>query len=294
MLEKWLEISVDVPNEFVEPVCQIFSKYSNNKIAIIESPTKNYNLNLIKVKCWIDYSSSNTSLELIDISIKLINYLHPIGEIQKTVVNENMWNKQEFSSISVGKKLIITPNYRFNSYKGKIVIPLVPGLAFGTGHHPTTRMCLESLENHIDKNDSVLDFGSGSGILSIASFMLGASNVISMDIDEDSVKSTKRNISLAKIKGNSLILKSSLPNVNVPSSSQDIIVANISSEVIISLSNMLLDAVKPTGLIMVSGILDEKISDVITSFDNYGGQILNQKKINDWNLLEIKKNNDNA
>ena len=101
MLEKWLEISVDVPNEFVEPVCQIFSKYSNNKIAIIESPTKNYNLNLIKVKCWIDYSSSNTSLELIDISIKLINYLHPIGEIQKTVVNENMWNKQEFSSISI-------------------------------------------------------------------------------------------------------------------------------------------------------------------------------------------------
>ena len=151
-------------------------------------------------------------------------------------------------------------------------------------------MCLEALENHIDNEDSVLDLGSGSGILSIASFMLGASNVISMDIDEDSIKSTKRNISLAKIKGNSLILKSSLPNVNVPYSSQDIIVANISSVIIISLSKMLLDAVKPSGLVMVSGILDEKILDVIKSFENYGGQILNQKKINDWNLLEIKKN----
>ena len=290
MVEKWLEISIDAPNEYVEPVCQIFSKYSNNKIAIIESPIKNNDLNLINVKCWIDYSSSNTSLELIDISIKLINYLHPIGEIKKKLVDENMWNKQEFSSISIGKKLIITPNSRFNYDKDKIIIPLVPGLAFGTGHHPTTRMCLEALENHIDNEDSVLDLGSGSGILSIASFMLGASNVISMDIDEDSIKSTKRNISLAKIKGNSLILKSSLPNVNVPYSSQDIIVANISSEIIISLSKMLLDAVKPSGLVMVSGILDEKILDVIKSFENYGGQILNQKKINDWNLLEIKKN----
>ena len=61
MVEKWLEISIDAPNEYVEPVCQIFSKYSNNKIAIIESSIKNNDLNLINVKCWIDYSSSNTS-----------------------------------------------------------------------------------------------------------------------------------------------------------------------------------------------------------------------------------------
>ena len=291
MHEKWLEISVDVPNEFVEPICQIFSKYSNNKIAIIESPHKNDDLNLIKVKCWIDYHSSNSPLELIDISIKLINHLHPIGDIKKKIVDEHMWSKQEFSSISIGKKLVITPNSIFNYDKDKIIIPLIPGLAFGTGHHPTTRMCLEALENHIDNDDTVLDLGSGSGILSIASFKLGASNVISMDIDEDSIKSTKRNISLAKIKGNSLVLKSSLPNFNVPYSSQDIIVANISSEIIISLSKMLLDAVKSSGLVIVSGILDEKISDVIKSFDNYGGQILNQKNINDWNLLEVKKNN---
>ena len=104
MHEKWLEISVDVPNEFVEPICQIFSKYSNNKIAIIESPHKNDDLNLIKVKCWIDYHSSNSPLELIDISIKLINHLHPIGDIKKKIVDEHMWSKQEFSSISIGKK----------------------------------------------------------------------------------------------------------------------------------------------------------------------------------------------
>tara|TARA_B100000029_G_scaffold516835_1_gene635773 strand:- start:29577 stop:30461 length:885 start_codon:yes stop_codon:yes gene_type:complete len=294
MVEKWLEISIDAPNEFVEPVCQIFSKYSNNKIAIIESPIKNYGLNLQTVKCWIDYSSSNASLELIDISIKLINYLHPIGEIKKKFVDENMWNKQEFSSISIGKKLMIIPNSISNYDESKILIPLIPGLAFGTGHHPTTRMCLESLENNLNKDDSVLDLGSGSGILSIASFMLGASKVISMDIDDDSIKSTRRNISLANIKQNTLILKSSLPNVNVPCSSQDIIVANISSEIIISLSKMLLHAVKSTGLVIVSGILDEKISDVIKSFCNNGGRIINQKKINDWNLLEVKKNNEDT
>lgn len=291
MSKRWLEFSVKVSFEYVEPVFNIFSKYSDNKVVLIE--TKNglfgENESLIEIVGWIDYDSEFcNNIKLIEISLSLINQLSPIGELQKKIINDEGWKNQTFSPIRVGENLIISPHLIERPNSSDIVIPLNPGLSFGTGYHPTTRMCLESLEQNLTINDVVLDLGSGSGILSIASFMLGASKVISFDTDDDAIKSTKENISQAKISGNSLVINGTLPNHNISQNSQDITVANISSRVIIFLSKHLIGSIKSDGLLIVSGILDDTVFEVIRSLEKYGGNVHRKRKIDDWNLLEIR------
>ena len=294
MINHWIEISVDTPREYVEPVFHLFSKYSRGKVAILEpggfNPDENDEIPVVervKVMAWLLVgNSTKNDIGLIEIGIKLIGHLCDIGHLNQRNVSNQDWIHQEFPPIRIGKRLLITSSKSNGRESDRVIVHLIPGLAFGTGYHPTTRMCLEAIETEIKSSDMVLDVGCGSGILSIAALMLGASHVTCLDVDEDSVKSTRNNMECAGVSGKYQIIKGTLPNKNVLIGKYNITVANISASVVMSMASLLVETIIDEGVLFVSGILDEKVEDVIVSFEKYG-KVIDSKRINDWNLLTI-------
>ena len=294
MKNHWIEISVDTPREYVEPVYHLFYKYSGGKVAILESGGFNPDekdevpvVSHVKVMAWLLVgNSTENEIGLIEIGIRLIGHLCDIGHMKQRNVSNEDWMHQEFPPIKIGNRLLITSSNVNEKESDRVIIPLTPGLAFGTGYHPTTRMCLEAIEAEIKSFDKILDVGCGSGILSIAALMLGASHVTCLDVDEDSVKSTRNNMEYAGISGKFEIIKGTLPNKDVPIGKYNITVANISASVVMSMARILVETITDKGVLFVSGILDEKFEDVIVSFEKYG-KIADSKRIDDWNLLTI-------
>ena len=188
-------------------------------------------------------------------------------------VNDQDWLhewKKHFHPIKIGR-VIIAPVWEMGEYKDDIVFTIDPGSAFGTGQHATTRLCTEALQEHIKTNDSILDIGCGSGILSVIGLLLGAKHVTACDIDPAAVEITKKNAKLNPIDLSKLevyvgdILTSSKLQEIINSKSYDIIVANIVADVIIKLSPVIRRLLKPGGVFIASGIIDERLDDVLSA-----------------------------
>ena len=147
--------------------------------------------------------------------------------------------------------------------KDDVVITLDPGMAFGTGHHPTTRMCLELLERHVEPGDRVLDLGCGSGILSIAAVKLGASKVLGLEIDPIAASVAERNVRENGVQDTVATDEASLPHPQAEENGYDLLVANVSAKVITELADHIVRVVKSGGTLIFSGILDKQQTEVI-------------------------------
>ncbi len=202
---------------------------------------------------------------------------------------ENNW-KQYFHPIPVGEKLLIRPTWEDEFDPGdRKVLNIEPGLAFGTGTHETTRLCLETLEKHISEETTVLDIGCGSGILSIAALLLGAKEVTGVDIDALAVKTAIENGEANNFyppKYN--ILQGNLTDkVN---GKFDVVVANIVADVIILFCKDVASFMKDGAVFITSGIIDTREQDVIDAFDKYGFKIEARHTEGGWVCFECSKN----
>jgi ribosomal protein L11 methyltransferase len=169
--------------------------------------------------------------------------------------------QSQFGPISVGENILIVPSWHADqmpetSSAGRIAIQLDPGLAFGTGSHPTTHLCLEWLADELPKDASVLDYGCGSGILAIAAKMLGASRVVGVDIDEQAVQATQAN-ALA----NDTLIDAQLTE-GLQDGQFDVVVANILSNPLKVLAPMLSARVRSGGFLVLSGVLERQAQEV--------------------------------
>ena len=201
---------------------------------------------------------------------------------------ENNW-KQYFHPIPVGEKLLIRPTWEdeFDAGERK-VLNIEPGLAFGTGSHETTRLCLETLEKHIHKGTTVLDIGCGSGILSIASLLLGAEKVVGVDIDALAVKTAIENGEANNFRQPEYtILQGNL--TDKVSGKFDVVVANIVADVIIMFCKDVASFMKENALFITSGIIDTREQDVIDAFDKYGFEIKARHTKGGWVCFECRK-----
>ncbi len=201
---------------------------------------------------------------------------------------ENNW-KQYFHPIPVGEKLLIRPIWEEEFEAGdRAVLNIEPGLAFGTGTHETTRLCLETLEKHIKKGTTVLDIGCGSGILSIASLLLGAEKAVGVDIDALAVKTAKEN---GEVNGFSepeyTILQGNL--TDKVSGKFDVVVANIVADVIIMFCKDVASFMNEGGVFITSGIIDTREQDVIDAFNKYGFKIKARHTEGGWVCFECEK-----
>ena len=203
---------------------------------------------------------------------------------------QNSWKKYLFTE-KVSERFVVKPTWReYEPKEDELIIELDPGRAFGTGSHPTTSLCLKLMEENIKEGDSVIDVGTGSGILMIAADRLGASEVYGTDIDELAVESAKENLELNGISEE--IAKVYLGNlVSVVNGKKfDVVVANILADVLLILLNDISKVVKKDGLVIFSGIIDEKCELLKREVEALGMEILEVKADKEWRAMLIKAN----
>ena len=280
---KWLELSVIVPAEFVEPVSHLFTSYGQGLVK--EELTHGE----VRVSTYLPHPSIQ-SRGFIDIGIRLIGTIKPVRGIKERVLEDTDWEKawkSHFSLLRVGRRLVVKPTWiDYTPLDHEEVIDLDPGLAFGTGHHPSTRMCLELLQEYTGTS-RVLDLGMGSGILSIAALKLGASSVLGLDVDSTALKVARQNLTINGLHRNAQLILGTLPHVKVPPNSMQLVMANITAHVIQQLASEIRCVLKPEGYLIASGILDIQEEQLRRHLFINGFEILATRASDDWRALAL-------
>lgn len=212
-------------------------------------------------------------------------------DIRQTSTYEKDWQnewKKYFHTAKVGEKIVISPSWeKYNCEKGEMLIKLDPGLAFGTGSHETTRMCIKALEKYIKKGCSLLDVGTGSGVLAVAGSLLGAGEVTAVDNDELAIAASKENIEKNALAGKiNLICGNMADSVK---QKQDIIVANIIAQAIINFAPEAYGLLRDKSVFISSGIIDEKADETAAAIEEAGFTIIERQRDGMWNMIAAKK-----
>ncbi len=200
---------------------------------------------------------------------------------------ENNW-KEYFKPMPVGNKLLIRPVWEDDyDADGRAVLNIEPGLAFGSGGHDTTRLCLETLENHITPDTEILDIGCGSGILGIAGLLLGAKNATGVDIDALAVKTAKENGEMNDFTEPQFrVLEGNL--TDRVTGKYDVVVANIVADIIVMFTENVGQFLKEDGIYITSGIIDTRENDVLAAFEKYGFEVVGRHESCGWLCFETR------
>ena len=212
-------------------------------------------------------------------------------ETTKREIDGDLWReqwKEHFKPIPIGRVVIVPEWINYKEKQGEIKILLDSNMAFGTGEHETTSMCVEMLEKYVSKDDTVLDVGCGSGILGISASKLGAKKVIMTDIDECAVVATEHNMKLNGVTNGIVMLKNLLDDNTVKG---DVIACNIMAEVLIFFAPHIGNNLNDNGVIILSGLLVERLEAVKKAYLDAGFEFVEQKIKGEWSALVVKKGN---
>ena len=223
--------------------------------------------------------------------------LRPIGDLAVTVIREADWAnawKVHFPVLRVGRRIVIRPTWRRHRRQpDDVVLALDPGMAFGTGLHPTTRLCLAALESLADRGvlagsgtARVLDVGCGSGILSIAAALLGAGSVLAVDVDPIAVDATTANARRNRLSRAIRARAGSAPSGEGPF---DVVLANLIASLLITLADGLVEDLRPGGTLLASGIFENREADVVAAFRARGLRVVDRRAEGDWVALELQR-----
>ncbi|CAM3944961.1 50S ribosomal protein L11 methyltransferase [Lederbergia lenta] len=303
---KWTEISIHTTNEAVEPISNLLHENGASGV-VIEDPAELfkeredvfgeiYELNPadypdegVVIKAYLPVNSFIVdTIDAIKQEITdLANFNIDIGNNRVTTaeVNEEDWAtawKKYYNPVKISETFTIVPTWEeyVPSTKEELIIELDPGMAFGTGTHPTTVMCIQALERTVKKDDFVVDVGTGSGVLSIAAALLGASNVTALDLDEVAVKSAQENVELNRLAERITVKKSDL--LHGLDEQADVVVANILAEVIMKLTKDAAKTVKKNGYFITSGIIQQKKLEVREAIVVAGFEVEETLVMEDW------------
>lgn len=317
MATKWLEVAAQVDTESVEAVSEVFRRHVHGGVSIEQeidplSEDGGYVLNVdspVTIKGYIPLDQdAEARASRIEEALWHLSLLRPIEPLRTRVVDEDDWKdawKEFFHVHRIGKRVVIKPSWRdYKPQPRDAIVQIDPGMAFGTGLHPTTQMCVIEIEKQLRPGDVVLDVGAGSGILSIAAARLGARQVLALDIDNVAVNAARSNVALNELHdvvrvehGSLQPLPGVLPDTIADTARAwcgerggfDLVVANIIAQVIIDLSPSLAAVVRPLGIVVASGIIDEKASLVAQSIAAAGLAIIADVRCNDWVTLVAQK-----
>ncbi len=308
----WLEIALTVDGELAEPVAELLARYIPDGVVIESTAVVNpsdqvegHSVGPLKVYGFlpIDDSLEDTRNQ-IEQGLWYLGRIKTLPAAQYRQVNQVDWAeswKKHYQPIAIGKRIIIVPAWLENPDPSRTVIRIDPGMAFGTGTHPTTQLCLEMTETYLSpgrlnvnsETMDVIDIGCGSGILSIAALKLGARRALGVDIDPDAIRATEENAQTNQIRENLELGLGSLQDVldgrfsirNAP-----LVFANILAPVIIRLfQEGLGDLLTPGGVLILSGILAEQILAVRSEFEDCGYELMETRQIGDWVAMAVKK-----
>lgn len=241
---------------------------------------------VVKVSTVVDIDDTDFIIRLRKRLEEMSEYGVRYGEIITSEIDEcdyvNEWKK--YYKPIVTKNITVVPTWiKYEKYDGERIMRLDPGMAFGTGEHATTRMCLDLMD--VEDKD-VIDVGCGSGILGIASEICGAKSVYMCDIDEQAVEFARRNVELNGV--HAVIEKADLIEGNRVA---DFIFANITADILMRLSRSIGKHLKDDGVIVLSGIIDSRLDEVVECYENAGYEIIDRASKDDWRALKLVKCN---
>jgi len=278
----WLEISLRVDEESAEAISELFNQYGEGGAVVEMSPDDL----LVTVKTFVP--SPDERLKPLYEALWHLGQIRPLPEPQVRELKEEEWAeawKAHYEPQHIGRRLVVCPSWqRYLPSGGEVVITLDPGVAFGTGLHPTTRMCLEAIEERLSCGAKVLDVGTGSGILAIAAAKLGASAVLALDTDPLAVEIAKENVLANGVRRAVKVKEGSLEMAK--GFSFDLIVVNILARTIADLIEKgLLDHLKPEGLLIAAGIMASEEEEARKAFREWGLKELSPLQKGDWVTL---------
>ena len=282
----WLELSIRVPWEYVEPISYLFGRYGRGL------SMENAEDGVVLLRTYLPNTSKQRMVR-IEVGVHLVSVLQPLGELEVRDLKETDWEnswKEHFTLLNVGRRLVVKPSWI--DYEGagdEVVIELDPGMAFGTGYHPTTRMCLEILEGLIQPGMNVLDLGTGSGILAIAAAKLGAASVLALDIDPIAVRSARKNVRSIGLMNKIRLARGTLPHKLAQEGGFDLALANISSRVLEDKVAYLREALKPGGLLLASGVIQKQQRALNDTIIKLGFSHVKIKSIEDWVAMVLSR-----
>ncbi|MEA4852839.1 MAG: 50S ribosomal protein L11 methyltransferase [Christensenella sp.] len=227
-------------------------------------------------------------------NLRVMNLGVPLGslELKTQIVHEEDWAnawKAYFKPVKISDFVVVKPTWeKYDAQPNETIIEIDPGMAFGTGNHETTRMCVRLLEEYMDEGMDVIDAGCGSGILTIAAAKFGAREVYALDLDPVAVKVTAENVERNGCKDQVKVMVSNLL-AQIPDGYQaDIIVANIIADVVIMLNETAGQYLKHNGMYLCSGIIDSRIDDVTQSLEQKGFRIIKILSDGEWRAVACK------
>lgn len=212
------------------------------------------------------------------------------GSVSLGQVKEEDWAnewKKYYKPTKVGQKIVVKPTWEeYEEQEGDLIIELDPGMAFGTGTHETTSMCIRELEKYVDETKRVFDIGCGSGILAIAAAKLGAKEVVAGDLDEVAVKVSKENCEENNVSNKVIVKHGSL--FEVVEGKADVIVANIIADIIKVLAKDVSKFLTEDGVFISSGIILAKVDEVVEALEQNGFKIVEIIKLGEWSAIVSK------
>ena len=281
----WQELSITVPHEYVEPISYLFGRYGKGVSTELAGEGK------VLLRTYLT-TGSRQRMARIDVGVRLVGAIEPIGDLEiRELPEDEDWMeswKSHFRILRIGKRLVIKPTWLeldFTASPDDIVIEIDPGVAFGTGYHPTTDTCLQAMEQHIAPGMTVLDLGTGSGILTIAAIKLGAGLVTALDIDSQAVTAARRNFRRLGINKRVRLGQGSVPHPTAPAGDFDLAVANISARGVADRCPFILTALKPGALFIASGLLNTQEEEVAAVVEPLGFSLISEWPQEEWTTL---------
>lgn len=310
---KWSEFSIHTTQEAVEPISNILHEAGASGVVIedIADLVKErsnvfgeiYQLNPndypeegVIVKAYLPVNSFlGETVDGIKATINnLLIYDIDLGKNHITIseVNEEEWAtawKKYYHPVKISEKFTIVPTWEIYEpvNSDELIIELDPGMAFGTGTHPTTVLCIQALERTVQKDDTVIDVGTGSGVLSIAAGLLGAKQIQALDLDQVAVDSARINCKLNKVQNVVTVTQNNLlDGIEGP---VDLIVSNILAEIIVRFVDKAYEVLKENGTFITSGIIQNKKQEVKEALLNTGFVVEETMVMEDWVAYIAKK-----